>query len=88
MKIANRILAQSPIMGALPSLYAGTSAQASGGDYIQPQFFTAWGYPKKSKSNQISHNPKIAKQLWQISEELTGITHNFNAPERRQPGSN
>jgi NAD(P)-dependent dehydrogenase (short-subunit alcohol dehydrogenase family) len=77
MRIANRILAQSAEMGALPSLYAATSPKARGGDYIQPRNFTAWGYPKKSESSKISYDIETAQRLWHISEELTGIIYAF-----------
>ena len=77
MRIANRILAQSAEIGALTSLFAATSREGRGGDYIQPQYFTAWGYPKKSKSSAASYNIKTAQQLWRISEEMTGIVYAF-----------
>ena len=77
MRIANRILAQSAEIGALTSLFAATSREGRGGDYIQPQYFTAWGYPKKSKSSKASYDIKAAQRLWRISEEMTGIVYAF-----------
>jgi hypothetical protein len=31
------------------------------------------GYPKKVESNELSHDKDIAKRLWEVSEELTGV---------------
>jgi hypothetical protein len=31
------------------------------------------GYPKKVQTNDLSKDENIAKQLWDISEELTGV---------------
>jgi len=36
------------------------------------------GYPKKVESNELSHNEKIARILWDVSEELTGVKFNLN----------
>jgi NAD(P)-dependent dehydrogenase (short-subunit alcohol dehydrogenase family) len=77
MKVANQILAQSAEMGALPSLFAATSPEASGGEYIQPQFFTMWGHPKKSISSTASYDQETARRLWNVSEKMTGICHNI-----------
>jgi hypothetical protein len=35
------------------------------------------GYPEKVMSNNKSYDEAIAKQLWVISEELTGVVYNF-----------
>jgi len=31
------------------------------------------GYPKKVESNDLTHNNEIAKKLWEISEDWTGV---------------
>jgi hypothetical protein len=33
------------------------------------------GYPKKTESNELSRDPAIAKRLWDVSEELTGVAY-------------
>ena len=76
MKAANQILAQSAEKGALSSLFAATSPDARGGDYIQPHFFNMWGYPKKSSSSEASYDQEMARNLWRISEEMTGVYYN------------
>lgn len=72
--LANRIFSQSAEMGALPTLYAATSDEVRGGDYIGPsRMFESWGPPTKVKSNARSHDVAAAARLWEVSEELTGV---------------
>lgn len=75
-KVVNGVLAQSAQMGALPLLYAATAEDVSGGDYIGPGGLGEWrGYPKKTKSSKKSHDEESAKQLWDISTELTKVQY-------------
>jgi len=75
-ELGNRLFAQSAAMGALPTLYAATAPDVQGGDYIGPDGFAQnWGYPKKVQSNQTSNDPAAARQLWEISERLTGVRY-------------
>lgn len=70
----NPIMAQSPEMGALPILYAATSSEIHGGEYIGPDGFLAQrGYPHKSRSSGLSYDRDTARRLWAVSEELTGF---------------
>jgi NAD(P)-dependent dehydrogenase (short-subunit alcohol dehydrogenase family) len=70
----NNFMAQSQEMGALPTLYAATSPEIRGGEYIGPDGFLGQrGYPHKTHSSKRSHDQKTAQRLWDISEELTGI---------------
>lgn len=70
----NHVFAQNSKMGALPTLYAATAEEIKGADYIGPGGFQEMkGYPKKVKSNALSHDQDIADRLWQLSEELTGV---------------
>jgi NAD(P)-dependent dehydrogenase (short-subunit alcohol dehydrogenase family) len=74
--VINRLLAQSAQMGALPILYAATADDVRGGDYISPNGLGEWRcYPKKTKSNKASYDEKSAKQLWDISAELTNVRY-------------
>jgi NAD(P)-dependent dehydrogenase (short-subunit alcohol dehydrogenase family) len=78
MRIGNRLLAQTATMGALPAVYAATSPEAHGGDYIGPDsFFGQHGYPKKVRSHAASYDKATAARLWQVSEELTGVVYRF-----------
>lgn len=75
----NRFFAQGIAMGALPTLYAAIGPDVNSGDYFGPSGFKEMkGYPKKVESNELSHDKDIAKRLWQVSEELTGVKFDFN----------
>ena len=76
----NRFFAQSPAMGALPTLYAATSPEAKGGGFYGPDgFMQMRGYPKETNSNAKSHDQAVAARLWDVSEELTGVTYDYRA---------
>lgn len=69
-----RLMAQSAAMGALPTLYAATAPHLQGGEYIGPGGPNNMrGYPKVVTSNRESHNEDVAKRLWDVSENLTGV---------------
>jgi len=70
----NRFFSQGIDMGALPTLYAAIAPDVKGGDYYGPSgWLEMRGYPKKVESNELSHDHRISKKLWEASEELTGI---------------
>ncbi|RVW06449.1 oxidoreductase [Rhodococcus spongiicola] len=78
MALATPIIAQSAEMGTLPMLYAATVPDAVGGSYLGPSsLFETRGYPKVVKSNRKSHDETVARQLWSLSEQLTGVDYNF-----------
>jgi len=82
MKIANRVVAQSPAQGALPLLYAATAPDVDGGDYIGPGGFMGMrGAPEKQRSSDRSYDTDRARRLWEISQELTGVSFDLPAPE-------
>src|SRR3546814_4839313 len=43
MRLATRLFAQKPAIGALPALYAATASDVRGGDYIGPSGFKELG---------------------------------------------
>ena len=70
----NQIFAQNAFMGALPTLMAAIETSAKNGDYFGPSGWSEWrGYPKLVHSNKLSRDEALAKKLWAISEDLTGI---------------
>jgi len=74
MEGANRLVAQSAAMGALPMLYAATASTIEGGEYIGPDGLAgARGYPTKAQSNSRSRERDAAEHLWSVSEELTSV---------------
>lgn len=71
---ASRLLGQQAPMGALPTLYAATSADMKANDYAGPGGFQEMrGYPKKVDRSAAAKDPSVARRLWQVSEELTGM---------------
>lgn len=73
-KLMNHFFPMKIEQGALPTLRAATDENAAGGDYFGPDGWQEWrGFPKKVQSNKLSHDPEIAKKLWTVSEEMTGV---------------
>jgi NAD(P)-dependent dehydrogenase (short-subunit alcohol dehydrogenase family) len=76
MRFLNLFFAQSVDMGALPTLRAAFDEQAESGDYFGPEgLFRMRGYPVAHDSNGLSHDADIAKELWQVSEEMTVVSY-------------
>lgn len=76
MKMGNALFAQGQDMGALPTSFAATAAEVNGCDYIGPAGGIK-GYPQKVRSNDKSYDEALAKRLWIVSEELTGVVYDF-----------
>ena len=66
---------QSAAMGALPTLRAATDPGVEGGQYYGPDGIGEQrGHPKVVNSSAQSHDEDLARRLWTVSEELTGVT--------------
>lgn len=73
--IFNKVFTQSANKGALPALFAATSPDAKGGDFIGPRGpFEMWGCPKHLKTGPIMRDEVLADQLWQVAQDLTEVT--------------
>jgi NAD(P)-dependent dehydrogenase (short-subunit alcohol dehydrogenase family) len=84
MAVSNRLIAQSSEMGALPTLYAATFPDLPGGSYIGPDgLLEQRGHPKPVGSSAAARDPKAARRLWEVSEELTGVE--FGLPAAPAP---
>jgi hypothetical protein len=60
--------------GALPTLYAATSPDATSGAYYGPDGIAEIrGYPTLAKVPVQALDQAVATRLWQVSEELTGV---------------
>lgn len=82
MDLGNRFFSQPAAMGALPTLYAATSPDARGGDYIGPDgFMENYGHPRKTRSTARSHDRAVATRLWEVSEKLTSVRYPLPAPQ-------
>jgi len=63
-------------IGTLPTLRAATDPEAKSGDYFGPNgFMEMRGYPVKVDSNERSKDADIARKLWKVSEEMTGVNY-------------
>lgn len=82
MNLGNRFFAQPADQGALPELYAATSPDVVGGGYYGPGGrFERRGYPKRVIASRQAYDEAAAKRLWEVSEQLTGVTYRFIPPE-------
>ena len=69
-------LLNSPLTGALASLRAATDPSAVGGEYYGPRGIGELvGYPVRVRSSARSHDENLQRRLWEVSEELTGVTY-------------
>ena len=76
MTVGARVISQSGAMGALPQLYAATAPEVQGGEYFGPSGIAEqFGYPKKVDSTDASKSVEDAKRLWEMSEQLTGVSY-------------
>ena len=74
MAISNRLLAQSDEMGALPTLFAATQ-DLPGGSYVGPDGFQEQrGHPTLVGRSAAARDADMARRLWVLSEELTGVS--------------
>ena len=72
-------MAQDQAMGALPQIRACIDQEVNGGEYYGPdRNWEMKGFPVKVTSNHASHNEQDARRLWKLSEDITGISFNFN----------
>jgi NAD(P)-dependent dehydrogenase (short-subunit alcohol dehydrogenase family) len=70
------LFVQDSIMGALPTLYAAVAPDVQGNDYYGPGGFQEFsGYPKKVESTKRAKRADVAANLWDVSEEMTGVSY-------------
>jgi len=74
MVLSARLFAQSPQMGALPTVRAAVDPSLAGGEYVGPRSFGGTrGYPSIVWRAPQARDEKAARELWDRSEELTQI---------------
>jgi NAD(P)-dependent dehydrogenase (short-subunit alcohol dehydrogenase family) len=77
--VFNHVIAQSAAMGALPTLYAATE-DVPGAAYVGPDgLLEQRGHPHLVDMSGAAKNEGAARRLWEVSEELTGVT--FGLPD-------
>jgi NAD(P)-dependent dehydrogenase (short-subunit alcohol dehydrogenase family) len=64
----------SELEAAIPMLFAATADEATSGHYYGPSsLYQVWGLPQEKDFSIQAKNLLVAEQLWNITEEMTGI---------------
>jgi NAD(P)-dependent dehydrogenase (short-subunit alcohol dehydrogenase family) len=77
--LGNVLFGQSDANGAIPILYAATEPSAQSGEYIGPDgpFHMRGSGAKPGKPMKKALDQANAARLWDVSEQLTGVTYAF-----------
>jgi NAD(P)-dependent dehydrogenase (short-subunit alcohol dehydrogenase family) len=74
--IGNRLFAMSAPEGAMPTLRAATDPSAGPASYYGPRnFFGMNGPPVLAPVPKHAQDRDVARRLWELSEQLTGVTY-------------
>jgi NAD(P)-dependent dehydrogenase (short-subunit alcohol dehydrogenase family) len=72
---------QSAEAGAQPTLRAALDPSAHGGEYYGPAGRFEWRGPAvRVKSSPESHDAEVQRRLWEVSEQLTGVSYPLPTP--------
>lgn len=75
ISLGMNLISQSSQDGAKPTLFAALDSNLAGGEYIGPNGLGEMkGLPKIVDSNKISKDLEKSKKLWEVSQELTGVS--------------
>lgn len=76
LRTANLLVAQSTSRGVLPQLYAATAPEVPAGSYWGPDGPGEMrGYPAPASRSDAARDTVLARDLWDVSEELTGVSY-------------
>jgi len=79
-QVGNRLIAQDEDGGALPTLYAAV-ADVPGNSFAGPGgFMEQRGAPKLVGRSGVALDGVVARRLWDVSEELTGVRFPLGVP--------
>ena len=68
------VVAQDAAMGALPVLRAATDRALPSGAYVGPRgWLEIRGYPREVQPSMRARDERVARRLWEVSTELTGV---------------
>lgn len=82
MRLGNRFFAQDDRAGALPTLYAATE-DLPGASYVGPDGLGEMrGAPALVGRSRAAGDPRAARRLWRVSEELTGTQFPLSRDEQ------
>jgi NAD(P)-dependent dehydrogenase (short-subunit alcohol dehydrogenase family) len=80
MKFTDAVMSQSADAGALPILFAATQPDLEGGSYVGPDGPGEFrGHPHLSTPTRSAQDEEAAARLWEVSEELTGVSFELGA---------
>ncbi|MFT4976567.1 MAG: NAD(P)-dependent dehydrogenase (short-subunit alcohol dehydrogenase family) [Myxococcota bacterium] len=69
-----RLMMNTAAQGAWPTLLGATAPGVEGGQYFGPRGFMEMAGPAKQvKGNKTSQDPDLARRLWALSVEMTGV---------------
>ncbi len=75
-RLVGRTVGQSTRVGAWPTLYAATAKGVASGQCFGPShLFGLYGPPALSRPSRRARDLAAAAQLWEASEELTGVRY-------------
>ncbi len=78
MAVTNKLVAQSAEMGALPALFAATKPDVPGSAFVGPdEMFEQRGHPHLVTAAGKAYDQEAWRQLWEVSEQLTGVRYQF-----------
>jgi NAD(P)-dependent dehydrogenase (short-subunit alcohol dehydrogenase family) len=81
LRLLNFWIVQSAQLGALPTLRAAADPTARAGAYYGPGGrFQYTGHPTRVASSARSHDLVAQRRLWDVSEQLTGVSYRMSAP--------
>jgi NAD(P)-dependent dehydrogenase (short-subunit alcohol dehydrogenase family) len=81
MVVGNKVIAQSADMGALSALYAATATDLPSGSFVGPDgLLGGRGHPHVVSAAAKAYDAEAWNRLWELSEQLTGVTYEFTAP--------
>lgn len=76
VKIGNVLFGLPPAKGALPTLYAATSPEIRGGEFVGVTgLFELWGAPGVVQPGKLANDLELAARLWEKSEAWTGVRY-------------
>jgi hypothetical protein len=83
LRLVTSWLMQSPQAGALPIARAAVDPNVRGGEYYGPGGWNEWtGDPVRVESIPRSHDADAQRRLWEVSEQLTGVTYRIGTASK------
>jgi NAD(P)-dependent dehydrogenase (short-subunit alcohol dehydrogenase family) len=78
LRAGNRLLAQNATTGALAQVRAATDPDVEGGQFLAPAGRSELrGPPRPVRPAPAAADPDIARRLWELSEQLTGVRYDL-----------